>query len=189
MRHKYVTPAIVLGRSPIGEASTLVVLLTRELGILRARAQGLRKPGAKLASALQTLSGADVTLVRGKEGWRLSGAILTDNHFDGLTPDMRARAGRIASLMTRLVSGDSEEEELYRFFEELLHALPGLPEEEQDEAEIAAALSLLLVLGLDAGESVPRAEGRYGPQALAYVRAHRKRLIERVNRGIEASGL
>ena len=44
----------------------LVTLLTPELGLVRARAEGVRRSGAKLAHALQTLHASDVILVRGK---------------------------------------------------------------------------------------------------------------------------
>jgi recombinational DNA repair protein (RecF pathway) len=64
MRHKYSTTAIVLSRTPLAEASALVTLLTADVGLIRARAQGVRKPGAKMASALQTLIESDVMLLR-----------------------------------------------------------------------------------------------------------------------------
>lgn len=189
MRHKYATEAIVLARAPIGEASALITLLTKDLGLVRARAQGVRKPSAKLASALQTLSGSDVTLVRGKEGWRLSGAILSEDYFDPLTPAMRERAGRTAHLMLRMLSGETSDPEAYRILVELLVVLPELSEDEQDAAEILAALYLLQSVGVDAGEQAPDSDGRFGPHARAYAKGNRKDLIVRINRGIEASGL
>ena len=189
MRHKYATEAIVLARTPLSEASSLVTFVTEELGIIRARAQGVRKPGAKLAHALTTFSGSDIVLVRGKEGWRLSGAILAHDYFAQLSFSARETAGRVASLMLRLVSGDTHDAELFILFRELLTVLPELAQDEEDEIEILAALELLSVLGLDAGTQVPRGEGRYGNEARAYVREHRKDLIARINRGIQASGL
>jgi len=188
MRHKYATEAIVLGRTPLGEASSLVWLLTRELGLVRARAQGVRKPGAKLAAPLQTLAQSDVILLKGKEGWRLSGAILAENHFDCLDAGSRERAGRIASLMLRLVSDDMEGD-TYTLFTEYLEVLPTLEEDEQDAAETLAALYLLQEAGVDAGATVPQEAGRFGLAARTYANENRKDLIMRVNRGIEASGL
>lgn len=189
MRHKYATEALVLSRTPIAEASALVTLLTKELGLVRARAQGVRKPGAKLASALQSLTGTDVILLRGKEGWRLSGAILAENYFETLTPSMRECAGRIAHLIVRMVSGESHDGDAYVIFEELLRVLPELTVSEQELVEILAALYLLQSVGVDAGEPIPDEEGRYGETARAYANTNRKELIVRVNRGIEASGL
>jgi len=188
MRHKYATEAIVLSRSPLAEASSLITLLTKELGLVRARAQGVRKPGAKLSAALQTLARSDVILVRGKEGWRLSGAILVEPHFTSLTPTAREHAGRIAHLILRLLS-DIAEGEAFEIFEELLKILPTLSEEEQDAVEVLAALYVLQEVGVDAGEVVPQQDGRFGKAAREYAVAQRKELIVRVNRGIEASGL
>src|ERR1700722_4910107 len=107
MRHKYTTTGIVLARTPIGEASAFITLLTPDLGLIRARAQSVRKPGAKLAAALQTFSESDVIVVRGKEGWRLSGAVLGRAWFSELSLPARLRAGRITSLILRLVHSDS----------------------------------------------------------------------------------
>lgn len=187
MRHKYATEAIVLGRTALGEASAWMLLLTRELGLVRAKAQGIRKPGAKLAHALTTFVGSDVVLVRGKEGWRVSGAILSHDYFSELPFHARTRAGRIAGLMSRLIRGEGSDPSLYEMFDALLRALPTLSEEEGEDVEVLAALALLNTLGLDAGE---RPEGEtFGEGARAYAREHRKDLIVRVNRGIEASGL
>ena len=84
MRHKYETRGIVLSRSPVGEASSFVTLLTSELGLVRALAQSVRRPGAKLAPALATLAESSVVLVRGKEGWRLAGAVLEESWLEKL---------------------------------------------------------------------------------------------------------
>lgn len=189
MRHKYTTEGIVLSRYPLGEASMLVTLITQELGLVRARAQGLRKPGAKLAPALQTFVSSDVTLVRGKEGWRLSGAILAHDYFATLTPLMRERAGRIALLMLRLMSGDEAQADAHTIFEDLLVALGGSPEEDHDALETLAALYLLRTLGLDAGSDIPLTDGHFGTAAIQYAKDNRTEVIARVNRGIHSSGL
>lgn len=182
MRHKYTTNAIVLARTPLAESATLVTLLTREFGLVRARAEGLRKPGAKLAHALQTLDRSEVTLVRGKEAWRLSGALLGERLFDKLTRPMRLRAGRVNGLLLRLVHGEANDALLFDVFAQFLEALPSLSEEEQDAAEIIAALRMLSLLGLDAG---PLPEEPHAPLS----EDERRALVTRVNRGIQASGL
>jgi hypothetical protein len=92
----------------------------------------------------------------------------------------------VASLLLRLVHGESADGPLYGIVRDFLGALPGLSEEAQDAAEILAALEILHALGLDAGERPPAG---FSPAALAYVAAARPALIARVNRGIAASGL
>jgi len=179
MRPKYVTPAIVLARTPLGEASALVTLLTADFGLVRARAQGVRKSGAKLSGALRTFSEADVHILYGKEGWRLSGATQLDDHFSALPPPARARAGRISLLLLRLVRGEVKEPELFEAFKELLIRLKTGTDIEQDAAECRAALRILSALGLDAGD-IPNATD---------VPADRRSIVARINKGIAASGL
>ncbi|HEX5774462.1 MAG TPA: recombination protein O N-terminal domain-containing protein [Candidatus Paceibacterota bacterium] len=188
MRHKYATRGVVLMRGPSREAGQFVTLLTEDLGLVRARAEGLRKPGSKLVHALQTLSESDVVLLSGKDGWRLAGAVLEENWFGKLSREGRLRAGRVASLLLRLVQGEGREHALYGIYAAFLSALPRLSEEEQDAAECLVALSMLNALGLDNGE-VPPHESIYASETLAVAVAERKQLVARINRGIAASGL
>lgn len=185
MRQKYATTAIVLSRAGINDANIRAALLTPDFGLVRARVQGVRKPGAKLAPAMTTLSESDVSLLHGREGWRLSGAAQVENHFSHLSRASRLRAGRIVSLILRLVRGERADTGLFFTLRDFLRALPALSEEEQDAAECLAALNILGHLGLDAGE---RPE-TYEKEALAQVAHERKAIVARVNRGIQASGL
>jgi len=187
MRHKYPTEAIVLSRAPLAEESALVTLLTRDVGLIRARAQGIRKPGAKLASALATFAESEIVLVAGKEGWRVSGALLRESWFRTLSRPARTRAGRIASLLLRLVHGEIPDPALFDIFKGFLSALADFPEPMHDSVECLAALRLLSALGLDAGE-IPNG-GAFAAHTLASVAGKRSELVARVNRGIAASGL
>lgn len=187
MRHKYATQGIVLSRASTSEASTFITILTADLGIVRAKAQGVRKPGAKLASALQTLAESDISLVRGKEGWRLAGAILVHSWFRELEKPARVRAGRVAHLLVRLVPGQLQEGVLFQIYSEFLRVLPGLSEVQQDAAECLAALRILKALGLDT-EPVPEGEV-FSPEILEDIEQDRSAVIARINRGIKASGL
>jgi recombinational DNA repair protein (RecF pathway) len=189
MRHKYTTTAFVLSRTPIGEASAFITLLTPDLGIIRTRVQGIRKPGAKLASALQTLSETDVTLVRGKEGWRLSGAVLVHSWFSTLERDPRERTGRTAGLLLRLVHGESIDPSLFSIFSSFIVSLGTIRAEEWDAAECLAVIRFLQLLGLDAGTIPEGVLGGFSTQTLHEVSANRQEYILRINRGIAASGL
>ena len=208
MRHKYATPAIVLSRTPLSEASALITLLTTDVGLVRARAQGVRKPGAKMASALQTFVECDVMLLRGKVGWMLAGALHTTDWFAKLSRPARLRAGRITTLLLRLVHGESAEASaiFYTIFLGLLHVLAQQSEhennafkegefddnrleEEADAAECLAALRILHALGVDAGEIPGGLAGDYSPETLASVITQRADYITRINKGIAASGL
>lgn len=188
MRPRYSCEAIVLARTPLAEASASLALLTQEFGLVRARAQGIRKSGAKLATALTTLAECDTILVRGKEGWRLSGATLATNWCATLSASERLRSGRLASLMLRLMHAESSDHAPFFIFKGFLEALPGLLDADADAAECLAALRILQCLGLDAGE-IPGEMREYDAATLEAAKVQRDVLVRRINHGIEASGL
>lgn len=190
MRHKYHTRAIVLSRSVAGEDSANIALLTADFGLVRARAQGVRKRGAKNAAALQTLSACEIGLVRGKEGWRVAGAVLEDAWFAKLDRPARTRAGRMLAFIQRLVHGESPDPALYQILALFLAALEGKPASLHDAAEILTALRLLRTLGLDAGDLPGGSEFQpLSDELLKETIGKRADIIARVNRGIAASHL
>lgn len=189
MRHKYETRGIMLSRSSVGEASSFITLLTSELGLVRALAQSVRKPGAKLAAALATFAESEVVLVRGKDGWRLAGAVLGESWFKRMTsPRAREAAVRVSGLLVRLVAGEAQEAGLFPVMRGFFDALAELPDDAYESAEMLATLRILAALGLDAGD-IPGAPADFSPAVLVTVMKDRSSSIARINRGIEASGL
>jgi recombinational DNA repair protein (RecF pathway) len=190
MRHKYHTKAFVLARYPNGEDSLAVSLLTTDFGLITARAQGIRKRGAKNAASLQTLSSVDIGLVRGKDAWRVASGILERAWFSELTAPARERAGRVMALILRLVRGEAPDPAIHRIFETFLTALATEPAELHDAAEVLTALRLLRILGLDAGDLPGGTKfGGLSHELLTEATAARSDMVKRVNRGIAASHL
>jgi recombinational DNA repair protein (RecF pathway) len=190
MRHKYETSGIVLSRNPLGEANTLVTVITPMLGLVRARAQGLRKPEAKLAAALVTFAESELVLVRGKEGWRLAGAVLSENWFIRMQyRDARVRAARVAGLVARLVAGEANDVGIFPIVKGFFEALSTpLPDAFGEAAELLTVLRVLAILGLDAGD-IPGEEGAFTLELLALTPDKRSEYVARINNGIAASGL
>ena len=189
MRHKYATRGIVLSRSSVGEASLFTTILTPDIGLVRALTQGVRKSGAKLASSLVTFAESDVTLVYGKDGWRVAGAVLDTNWFTRLpTAEARARAARISHLILRLVGGETHDPALFSTTKEFFDALATLPEDAHESAEVLAALRILGVLGLLDEQGIPT-DPSFTPTSLATINQSRTTYISRINQGITASGL
>lgn len=179
----------MLARSPSGEANSFVTLLTPTLGLVRARAQSVRRSGAKLSAALVTFAESDLVLVRGKEGWRVVGAVLAENWFEKMSRTApRRRAVRVSGLLLRLVAGEAHNPGLFPNVRAFFEALAALPESAHDAAETLASLRALAALGLDAGE-IPGETPLFTPSALAMVETKRASYILRINRGIASSGL
>lgn len=189
MRHKYETRGIVLSRTPAGEANASVTLLTPDVGLVRARAQGVRRSGAKLAGALATFAESEVVLVRGRETWRVAGAVLHENWFSCMRHiDARARAVRVSGLLLRLVAGETNDPALFFIVSYFFKALSELPKDMHSAAETLAVLRILAALGLDTG-TLPKEPFLFTRPLLVAVAKDRSTYVARINRGIEASGL
>lgn len=164
----------------------VTTLLTRDFGLLLARAEGVRRSGAKLSHALQTLSQSELILVKGKEGWRVTGALLKDDCFGTLSRDARLRASRVSGLLQRLFGKEIPDPRVYTDFLAFMEALREADEDTQDALETLMAIRLLSHLGVEASSSVPSG---FGESSLAFAKENRKELIGRINRSISISGL
>jgi len=187
MRHTYDTRAIALGRVPVGEATALIALLTEDLGLVYARAQSVRRPGAKLAAPLATLAESAVALVRGKEQWRVSGAVLAESWFVRLPGGSRASAARLVALLARLVPVESRDPRLFVLVRGALRALAEGGDGRQESIETLATLRLLAVLGLAAYDA--GSVDDYARTTLDRAAAERQALIALIDAGLAASGL
>lgn len=114
----YSTEGVILKTDERGEHDRSFLILTKDFGLLYADAKGLRKMESKLRYSVGYLSVCNISLVRGKGAWRLSGASLLRN----IPVELRGEFGtvallaRIASLIIRLVPGEEKNEVLYDNF-------------------------------------------------------------------------
>lgn len=111
----YSTDAIVLKIEGVGEADIAVWLLTRELGLVIARAQSARKESAKMRGYLQTFVQLKVSLVRGRYAWRITGTEHPAERAQGVAPDTDELKGeslsafaRIAVFLRRMTISDTQ---------------------------------------------------------------------------------
>lgn len=188
MRKTYTVEAVVLAYRPLAEASAHAVLLTDRLGVLYARAQSVRKPGAKLAPLCQTGAYGRYALVKGAGGWRMTGG-----EWEGtILPTTAAREayGRVARLAQGLC-GEEENRALYEAVAGFARALPDTRIPLYPALERLAALRVLVALGYaDRGElSHADPSAIYDEGAVAEVARELSPYTKLVNQGIAASGL
>lgn len=191
MRHKYETRGIVLARTSAGESHAQLAILTADFGLVRAHATGVRHTKSKLAHALVTYAESELTLVAGREGWRVTGAVLEENWFVRLASlEARRRAARVTGLLLRLSPGEASEAALYPVVTGFFEALGSGARESHEGAELVAASGILAALGFDrSGAESDQAAPAFSARDLARVFAEREHYIARINRGIAASGL
>ena len=105
--HIYTTRGIVLAGRAVREADRIYSILTRDLGLIRATALGVRKGSSKLRGALEPLMLSSISLVRGKEFWRVTSAeaIQKIHSWRGVV--------RPLDLLEKLVQGEAPHPELF----------------------------------------------------------------------------
>ena len=197
--HIYETDAFVLSALPHGEASRYMVLYTREFGLVRATAQGLRELKSKLRYSLQPYSLSVVNLVHGRSGWRIVNARLAKNYFtefDGgrLPAGRQARRlvlARACLLLRRMLAGEERNGELFDSFTEGLAFLETTAEEQLPNAELILVLRILYHLGY-IGKS-PLSErlvkSPWGEEVLSEAARERRVLLNSVNESLQSSHL
>lgn len=142
----YTTEAIVCGRIPRGEHDFTLRLYTKDAGMIFARASGVRAHESKLRYGLQDFSYSTVSLVHGRQEWRVTGASVIENLYYG-TPSREHRAALRSSLRSirRFLTGASVEPEL---FTHVLEGVRTLARETADaDAEDLFLLRMLHRLG------------------------------------------
>ncbi len=110
--HIYQTDAFVIDSKNVGEANKIVYLFTKDIGMIAANAQGVRLLKSKLRYSLQDFSYSKVSLVRGREVWRITSAGLKEKLLSKMSPDSFAFA-RALSLVKRLTPGEEKNEALF----------------------------------------------------------------------------
>ncbi len=132
--------AFVLGSTPEGEASRVLFLLTKSRGLIRVHAQGVRLERSKLRYLLSEGAWVRVTMVRGREVWRVVNACegvgaVADNRLY-----VRAALRRVRTLARRLVHGEGDQTKLYAVLSDGCAALVASP-----DARTLRLLEVLLV--------------------------------------------
>jgi len=104
----------VLSAKPWREAGRIYSILTRDLGLIRASATGVRNESSKLRALVEPISFVSVSLVRGKEYWRLTSAefIKKVSSSESLLKPL--------ALLEKLVQGESKHSELFDAVEQYL---------------------------------------------------------------------
>ena len=113
--HIYHTRGIVIEAFDVKEANKSYWIFTRDLGMIIASAQGVRLAASKLRFSLQPLSIAEVSLVRGRAGWRVVNAREISNIYWKIkdVPQSVAMSSRVLRLVRRLVAGEEKNENLF----------------------------------------------------------------------------
>ncbi|OGG47691.1 hypothetical protein A2761_02220 [Candidatus Kaiserbacteria bacterium RIFCSPHIGHO2_01_FULL_51_33] len=191
----YDTESLVLGGVPVGENNRFLTLLTKEFGLVRAFARSVRVERSKLRYCLQDGSHARISLVRGRDLWRITGAVFLGELGNTVqTREARQLVARVFLLVRRLAQGEERNE---RLFEVVMALLVYLARESEIQKELSAAeqLTVLRILAALGYHSTPETFGSVlhdaslEPSALAHIRMKESQAVSEINMLLSATQL
>ncbi len=127
----YQTEAIVLKKTKLGEADTILTLYTPHLGKIQGFARSLRKPKSKLAGHLEMLTHSQISLVRGRNLDTITGSQTITSFLPLKTNlELTSRGLYVIEMVDKFTAGHIENYPLFRL---LLETLERLCEENNGE--------------------------------------------------------
>jgi len=192
--HLYTLRGIVVRLDPAGEHSRRVALLTDELGLVYAHVQAGRGASSKLKMHIQPMTVGSFTVVRGKRGYRLTGAVADGETYYLLpTEECRVLVARVLALAERLLVADSGGSSLFTSVRELLSVLVSTQHtaDELRALEAITVLKVLYVLGYvaEVPEFVGYLQMPLSANAPHSFVPHIPHAIRSINTALRASGL
>jgi len=156
MHQIYHTEGIILESRNFGEAGKYYSIFTRDLGMIYASAQGVRKMSSKLRFVLQDFAYVKIDFVKGKDFWRVTNASKT-NKLEKISKRLETFEvfANISHLLKRLLAGEDANEAL---FKDLISGLSVLEKSkttnELRNIEIIIVLRILNNLGYIGGSEI-----------------------------------
>ena len=193
MHHIYHTEGLILGSKGYGEAGKYYFIFTRDLGMVYASAQGVRKMSSKLRFILQDFSYVKIDFVRGKDFWRITSASKT-NKLENLSKKKETLEvfSNLALLLKRLLAGEEVNQNL---FNDLLQGLSVLEQaEDMDEIrniEMVIVLRLLNSLGYIGSSEVMNdiIKSPFEPELVFKVSKNKNKILSEINKALRESHL
>jgi DNA repair protein RecO (recombination protein O) len=193
MHHIYHTEGLILGSKNFGEAGKYYSIFTRDLGMIYASAQGVRKMSSKLRFILQDFAYVKIDLVQGRDFWRVTSASKT-NKLDRLSqnPETFSVFYNIANLLKRLLAGVEPNEAL---FADLISGLAILEDtkarEDLRNIEAILVLRILNNLGYIGGDETLRdlVKSPFEQNLIFEVSKSRRKVLNQINKALKETHL
>lgn len=188
----YNTEAFIVSSRNSGESDKTFKIFTKDFGVIWAKASGIRKIESRLRFFVQDFKYAEVSLVKGRNYWRLTSAqpIHELNSVKSLTTPSRTRSLKLIEKLAPL------EEPLENLFSDLVLAYEFTSKnrasgEVVESLEALLALKILYALGYW-GENQSNknlVEKPVSIELIEEVTISRKEIIKEVNKSLIATSL
>lgn len=112
----YTTEALVCGTWNRNTADRSYLLFTKEAGMLYADARSVREEKSRQRYGLQDFSHIRVSLVKGKNGWRIGSVEAQNNYYnEAVTKAARGSVVTIGRCLRRFYKGEEAHQLLFRY--------------------------------------------------------------------------
>ena len=144
----YTTDGLIIESRIFGESNKIYFILTRDFGLIRATAQGVCKVESKQKFGLQTLSFSKISLVKGKEIWKITSAVPVENVFYNLTGQKEKLNLfiRVISLVRKLLVEEEKEPIFFDVVKSLYEFLKTENANNKDKISSAELLTVMKIL-------------------------------------------
>ncbi len=192
MHHIYHTEGIILSSANFGETGKYYSIFTRDLGMIYASAQGVRKMSSKLRFVLQDFAYVKIDFVKGKDFWRITSASKTNKLEKLSRSEVFEVFVNISKLLKRLLAGEDPNKIL---FLDLLNCLSVLEEtkskDELRNIEAIIVLRILNNLGYIGGDEVLKdfIKSPFEEDLLFRVSSSRDKILYQINKALKETHL
>ncbi len=194
MHHIYHTKALILSSKEKGEANKVITLFTKELGLIRAVATGIRLNKSKLRFSLQEFSYVDVDLVKGKEVWRITTGKIVDS-FPVLISKSHlfVLVSKVSRLLERFCGTEEKHDEIFEEFVKSLYLLDSqvLNNQQEEALELFLVFKIMKKLGyVEEKESLSfLKDGSFDVGFSEKILENKKNIILNINKALVESQL
>lgn len=130
-----------MNKRDVGEVDRIYTIYTLEAGKIRVLGKGVRKPNAKLAGNLESVTQAEIFMSKNKGMGKITGSIAINN-FSNIKSnlDLVNRVFYVFKILARIISEEEKDEKIFLLLEKYLAAM--------DANEVGEDKADILTLGL-----------------------------------------
>ncbi|MES2213737.1 MAG: recombination protein O N-terminal domain-containing protein [Patescibacteria group bacterium] len=151
--HIYTTDGIILKRTMFGEANILLYILTQDLGLIIASARSTRLAVSKLRPALQEYSDVSVSVVHGKNGWKVTNVLEKENFFFSCPEYSHRVLAQVTAVLLKMIQGEDPHPDIFHVVRTGFQFLKSVSEKDIQYFEYLFVLRILYYLGYVVSDS------------------------------------
>lgn len=190
--HVYTTAGIVLKKRSTGEQNTLLYILTQDLGLIIASARSTRTAKSKLRGMIEEYSYGYFSLVKGKNGWKLTNVSQELNFFFDSPEYSRRTLAQVASVLIKMIQGETPHKKVFEVVCSGFNFIKKIEENNIYPTEILMVLRIMNELGYVEADGEIKSlvsENEFSLHLLEEVERNKIKIVGVINKAIKESQL